>query len=48
MSKAVLNLVLGADYKQISTESLSHVTAALNILIRLGSSSETTGMWTTA
>ncbi|KAJ7439569.1 hypothetical protein B0H11DRAFT_2205761 [Mycena galericulata] len=33
MSKAVLNLVLGADHKQISTESLSHVAAALNISV---------------
>ncbi|KAJ7845884.1 hypothetical protein B0H13DRAFT_1908153 [Mycena leptocephala] len=34
MSKAVLNLVLGGgDYKQISTESLSHVAAALNMSV---------------
>jgi hypothetical protein len=33
MSKAVLNLILDADHKRISTESLSHVAAALNISV---------------
>ncbi|KAJ7797444.1 hypothetical protein B0H14DRAFT_3157472 [Mycena olivaceomarginata] len=33
MSKAVLNILLSTDDKQISTESLSHVAAALNISV---------------
>jgi hypothetical protein len=33
MSKAVLNIVLDADHKLISTESLSHLAAALNISV---------------
>jgi hypothetical protein len=33
MSKAVLNVVLGADHKLILTESLSHVAAALIISV---------------
>jgi hypothetical protein len=33
MSKAVLSIILDADHKQISTESLLHVVAALNISV---------------
>src|ERR1700761_3642705 len=33
MSKAVLNIILSTDDKQISTESLSHVAGALNISV---------------
>jgi hypothetical protein len=33
MSKAVLNIVLNADHKLMSTESLSHLAAALNISV---------------
>ncbi|KAJ7896611.1 hypothetical protein B0H14DRAFT_2557979 [Mycena olivaceomarginata] len=33
MSKAVLGIILDADHKQISTESLLHVVAALNISV---------------
>jgi hypothetical protein len=33
MSKAVLNIFLDADHKQMSTENLSHLAAALNIYV---------------
>jgi hypothetical protein len=33
MSKAVLNIILNADHKQISTESLSHLASALKISV---------------
>jgi hypothetical protein len=33
MSKAVLNIFLDADHKQMSTENLSHLAAALNISV---------------
>jgi hypothetical protein len=33
MSNAVLNILLDADHKQLSTENLSHVAAALNISV---------------
>jgi hypothetical protein len=33
MVKVVLNIILGADNKHISTESLSHVAAALNLSV---------------
>ena len=33
MSKAVVNIIIDADDKQISTDSLSHVAAALNISV---------------
>jgi hypothetical protein len=33
MSKAVLNIVLNPDHKLMSTESLSHLAAALNISV---------------
>ncbi|KAJ7870182.1 hypothetical protein B0H14DRAFT_3132159 [Mycena olivaceomarginata] len=35
MSKAVLNIFLDADHKQMSTENLSHLAAALNISVPL-------------
>jgi hypothetical protein len=31
MSMAILNIMLEADHTQISTESLAHIAAALNI-----------------
>jgi hypothetical protein len=33
MSKAVLNMIMDATDKQLSTESLSHIAAALNITV---------------
>jgi hypothetical protein len=33
MAKVVLNIILDADGKHISTESLSHVAAALNLSV---------------